>query len=166
MLFTRLASQLMTLGIGALLAVVCIWLASSADAAPNANLTTTEAPAIIQETVGATPMISYQGRLLDALTGEPKPDGAYTMAFRLYTVDNGGSALWTESKSVTVNKGLFTTLLGDTTALNLTLFDGQALFLGVTVGTDPETAPRQQLSHVAYAIYAETANNANNAATL
>ena len=107
--------------------------------------------------------------ILDALSGQPKPDGAYTIAFRLYGVESGGAALWTESKSVPVNKGLFSTLLGDTTTLDLAIFNGQDLFLGVTVGTDPEAAPRQRVAHVAYAIFAASAGNAEtlngNAAT-
>ena len=102
--------------------------------------------------------ISYQGRLLDALSGQPKADGAYTIAFRLYAVESGGAALWTESKSVPVNKGLFSTLLGDTTALDLAIFNGQDLFLGITVGTDPEATPRQRVAHVAYAIFAANAD--------
>jgi hypothetical protein len=66
--------------------------------------------------------------------------------------------LWTESKSVAVSKGLFTTLLGDTTALDLTQFDGRELYLGVSVGADPEAAPRQRIAFVAYSLYAANAN--------
>ncbi len=152
--------------LGMLLTLLFIWYIPTVEAAPRAHVTPANAPTIIQESVAAAPMISYQGRLLDPLTGQPKPDGSYTMAFRLYAVATDGSALWTESKSITVNKGLFSTLLGDTTALDLTLFNGQDLFLGITVGSDPETTPRQRIAHVAYAIYAATAGNANNAARL
>lgn len=113
---------------------------------------------ILQEADGALlPVIAYQARLLDTVTGQPKPDGAYTVAFHLYNVPTGGSPLWSEIKSIPVNKGLLSTLLGDTTALNLSLFTGQALYLGITVGSDPETAPRQRLAHVVYAIRAEQA---------
>ncbi len=162
-MFKHLLSSATTFIFGVLLTLVLIWYIPTAEAAPSAYVTTAQAPTIVQESVAAAPMISYQGRLLDPVTGQPKPDGSYTMAFRLYAVNSGGSALWTENKSITVNKGLFSTLLGDTTALDLAIFNGQDLFLGITVGADPETAPRQQLAHVAYAIYAATAGKANNA---
>ena len=138
-------------------------------ASPAVVQTTALQPALAADVAAGTFRISYQGRLLDALSGQPKPDGAYTIAFRLYGVESGGAALWTESKSVPVNKGLFSTLLGDTTTLDLAIFNGQDLFLGVTVGTDPEAAPRQRVAHVAYAIFAASAGNAEtlngNAAT-
>lgn len=127
-------------------------------ASPAMVQTTTLQPASVAQGVTGSLRISYQGRLLDALSGQPKPDGLYTIAFRLYAVENGGAALWTESKSVTVNKGLFNTLLGDVTPLEVATFNGQALFLGITVGSDPEAAPRQQLAHVAYAIFAANAD--------
>jgi len=108
-------------------------------------------------------VLNYQGRLLDPTTGQPKADGAYQMSFSIYNSNSGGAALWTEAKSITVNKGLFSTLLGDSTPLDLTLFSGQELWLGVTVGTDPEMTPRQRLAHAPYAIYAENSNYAENA---
>jgi len=102
-------------------------------------------------------LISYQGRLLDA-AGNPVADGPYAMTFRLYDVSAGGMALWTEPKTVTVSDGLFTTLLGDTTALGLSLFDGRDLWLGVQVGADAEMTPRQRIVSVPYAIYSHNAD--------
>lgn len=116
---------------------------------------------VLRAVTVTTPVISYQGRLLDPATGQPKPDGGYTMSFSLYNVATGGGPLWTESKSVAVNKGLFNTLLGDITLLPAPLFNGQELYLGITVGSDPETTPRQRLAHVAYAIHAADASNAD-----
>ncbi len=58
--------------------------------------------------------IAYQGVLTDTL-GNAKPDGAYTMTFRLYDVAGGGVALWSETRSVTVKRGVFMTYLGSTT---------------------------------------------------
>ncbi|MFQ5594631.1 MAG: hypothetical protein ACE5HA_10835 [Anaerolineae bacterium] len=108
-----------------------------------------EAPAAV---LTVPSLISYQGRLLDG-AGDAVADGPYTMTFRLYDVSSGGAALWTETKSVTVAGGLFTTLLGDTTALDLSVFDGRDLWLGVQVGADPEMSPRQRIVSVPYAIY-------------
>jgi hypothetical protein len=98
------------------------------------------------------PLLQYQGRLTDPDTGEPVPDDSLTMTFRLYDAESGGSPLWTELKDVSVQGGVFSTALGDTTALDPSLFDGQALWLGIKVGTDNEATPRQRILPVAYAL--------------
>lgn len=122
-----------------------------------------EQATILYENSALPPVIAYQARLLDPVTGQPKADGAYVMVFNLYPVATGGAPLWTESKSVQVNKGLFSTLLGDVTAFNTSIFNGQDLYLGITISGDPEATPRQRIGHVAYAIYAQTAANATTA---
>jgi hypothetical protein len=98
-----------------------------------------------------TPLLQYQGRLTDPATGKIVADGSYSMDFRLYDVEAGGTALWLESKAVTVQGGLFSTVLGDTTALDPYLFNGQALWLGVTVEGE-QLGPRQPVLPVAYAL--------------
>jgi hypothetical protein len=115
-------------------------------------------PATAESLVDPALLLQYQGRLLDPVTGGPKPDGSYQMILRLYDAASGGSLLWSETKDVTVMDGLFTTFLGDTTALDLSDFDGQPLWLSVTVGADPEATPRQRVAHVAYALHAEDAD--------
>ena len=99
-----------------------------------------------------TPLLQYQGRLTDPGTGEAVADGVYSISFRLYNVESGGSWLWMETEDVSVQGGLFSTVLGDTTALDHSLFNGQALWLGVKVGADAEATPRQQVLPVAYAL--------------
>jgi hypothetical protein len=99
-----------------------------------------------------TPLLQYQGRLTSPSTGQPVADGVFAMSFRLYDVANGGTALWTETKNVQVAGGLFSTALGDTAPLTQSLFNGQALWLGVTVGADLEAIPRQTILPVAYAL--------------
>lgn len=127
-------------------AIVFFQLGASANAQERAGVELTSL-------AGVTPtLLQYQGRLSDPATGEPLPDGSYTMVLRLYTNATGGSPLWTEAKDVPVQGGLFSTALGDTTPLNQDLFDGRALWLGVKVGADPEAAPRQQILPVAYAL--------------
>ena len=74
----------------------------------------------------AAPVLNYQGRLLAPGTNQPKPDGDYSVTFGFYGFSSGGSALWSETKTVTVSNGLFSTLLGDTTPLDLKDFDGRA----------------------------------------
>lgn len=115
-------------------------------------------PDVVVETVQVgNPVLGYQGRLLDPATSAPKPNGAYTFQFVLYDSPGSRTPLWSETKSVAVNNGLFSTLLGDTTALNQALFDGSLLWLGVTVGSDPEATPRQPVASVGNAIYARNA---------
>jgi len=47
-------------------------------------------------TAGAVPaLITYQGEMRDA--ADTPLDGLYTMVFRIYDVENGGSALWANS---------------------------------------------------------------------
>jgi hypothetical protein len=115
-------------------------------------------PKVLAEMSAVTPLLSYQGRLLDPATGAPKPNGTYTFVFRVYNVATGGSELWTETKDLNVSNGLFVTLLGDTTPLPTTIFTGQNLWLGIKVGADDESTPRQRLAPVAYAMYADNAD--------
>ena len=120
-----------SLRLAAILSACLVWLAHAAPPAPT---------------------ISFQGRLLDPVTGKVKVDGTYTLTFSLYTVSSGGTAVWTESKNVEVNKGFFTTLLGDTTALDPTDFNRAAIWLGIRVAPDPEMVPRHRISYAPYAI--------------
>lgn len=106
------------------------------------------------EAAATTHQINYQGRLVDPVTGAPKANGDYSMTFRIYTAATGGTILWTEIKDVMVSRGLFATLLGDTTALDPNVFDGNDRWLGVKVGSDAETSPRMRLAFVPYASYA------------
>ena len=97
-------------------------------------------------------LLQYQGRLSDPGSGEAVADGSYTMTLRLYEAPSGGTPLWTETKDVPLNGGLFSTVLGDTASLDQALFDGRALWLGIKVGADAEAKPRQQVLPVAYAL--------------
>ncbi|MBX2997158.1 MAG: hypothetical protein KF893_01515 [Caldilineaceae bacterium] len=109
------------------------------------------------ETAAVSPVLTYQGRLLNPTTGAPQ-NGTHTFTFAIYNVESGGVALWTEIKNVTVSNGLFSTLLGDTTAIPANLFTGQNLWLGIKVGADAEATPRQRLAPVAYAMYSDNAD--------
>ncbi len=91
--------------------------------------------------------ISYQGRLTDPTTGLPKPDGAYSLTFRLYDAVTGGTLLETVSRSVTTKDGLFSTTLD----FSQGYFDGRDLYLEIQVGTET-LSPRQQLTAVPYAL--------------
>jgi hypothetical protein len=110
------------------------------------------------EGVAITPVISYQGRLLNPTTGAPL-NGSHTFVFRLYNVASGGVALWTETKDLAVANGVFSTMLGDATALPPAIFDGQDLWLGIKVGADAEATPRQRIGAAPYALFSHNADN-------
>ena len=105
-------------------------------------------------TTGLSPQLTYQGRLTDA-AGNPL-NGTHQFTFRLYHVSSGGTAIYTETKSLNVTNGLFDTVLGPTAPVGgLTPKDlAEPLFVGVTVanGTYTETlSPRQRLYGAPYA---------------
>ena len=83
--------------------------------------------------------INYQGKLTDS-AGQPI-NATVSVVFHLYNVASGGSALYTETQTVTVTNGLFNVAIGSVTPLGLP-FD-LPYYLGVKVGTDPEMTPRQ-----------------------
>lgn len=94
--------------------------------------------------------ISHQGRLTD-LSGLPVADASRSMTFKLYDVPSGGSALWSETKSVATVNGVFSTELGSVTSLAGVNFD-QELWLSVKVDTDAEMPQRTRLTSVPNAI--------------
>lgn len=99
--------------------------------------------------------ITYQGRLTD-VTGAPivVPQD---VTFAIYSAPTGGTAMWTETMSVTPDvEGVFTVELGLINPLDETLFDGNKRYLGLTIGSDSEMSPRQWLTSVPYSISAGT----------
>lgn len=95
-----------------------------------------------------TPLIGYQGRLV--INGV-LADGAFSMTFRLFTTETGGTAEWEETKIVYISDGLFQTALGDTSPLDAshsTLANN--LWLEISVGGT--TLPRQLLLGAPYAL--------------
>ena len=105
----------------------------------------------------STTTISYQGRLADS-SGNPINTSGVGMQFRLYNTDIGGSPLWEESHTaVPVEDGLFHVLLGSTNPIPVSLLaNNSTLWLGVTVGSDSEMTPREQIASVPYAMIAST----------
>ena len=102
--------------------------------------------------------LNYQG-YLTASTGAPL-NTPQTLIVRIYDVPGNGTALFTETHfPVTVSNGIFNILLGsvDTNVNPLNLSFSTQYYLGVTVGTDAEMAPRQPLAASPYAIRAASA---------
>ena len=114
---------------------------------------------------GFSPLLSFQGRLA-ASDGKPLPDGSYSVTFRMYSVASGGSALWTESQTVTQAGGTFAANLGSVTAFPAGLFYSGDLWLGIQVSSQPEIAPRVRLTPSPWAFRASWADAAGNADTL
>ena len=55
--------------------------------------------------------INYQAKLTTT-AGSTVPDDARSTVFSLYTASSGGTAIWTETQSVTTTDGLFSVMLG------------------------------------------------------
>ena len=93
-------------------------------------------------------VIGYQGLLTDA-AGSPVADGDYSLTFRIYDAEVGGTELWSETQAtVAVSGGLFKVSLGSATPLTLA-FDAPA-WLEVQVGANPPQSPRIELTSVPY----------------
>ena len=116
-------------------------------------------------------LINYQGKLTDP-NGKPLENGSYNITFRIYDAENGGTMLWQGTYSVSIQKGIFSVLLGDISdpGYNFTnLSFDKPYYLAIKVGSDPEMSPRQKITSSGYAIRSETAENAiqaQNAATV
>jgi len=138
--------------IAVLLATVAIlallWAAGSVIASPPREGPDTEVGA--QEEVGVTAIapgaIHIQGRLTDS-TGSPL-NGTYNITFRLYDVETGGTPLCSDTNSVEVEDGLFSTYMDY-------CYDdlyGQKVWLGIEVEGNGEMTPRQVIYPVPYAL--------------
>jgi hypothetical protein len=93
------------------------------------------------------PITSYQGILTDA-GGNPVADGTYSAEFRLYDVSTGGTALYTEARTLTVDGGLFDTTIGSSDVP--TELYAEQLYLEVVIEGEVLT-PRQALRGAPYA---------------
>ena len=92
-------------------------------------------------------IINYQGVLTDA-GGAAVGDGTYSVTFRLYAEEAGGTEIWSESQSVTVSKGIFNVNLGSVMPLDLPF--EVAHWLGISVEGEAELSPRVQLTTSPY----------------
>ena len=93
-------------------------------------------------------LISFQGQLTDEV-GTPI-NATVSATFRLYNVDEDGTALWQEQKNVSTDQdGIFNTFLGDTATLDPAIFrDNMNRWLAIEIDNDGEMEPRQQIATV------------------
>jgi hypothetical protein len=100
----------------------------------------------------APALLNYQGRIATS-SGNPVPDGIYSIRFSLWDADTAGTEKWNQTISnVQVKNGTFAVLLNTNTA---GLFNGN-LWLETKIGNDTALTPRQQLVSVAYAMKANS----------
>ena len=114
------------------------------------------APLILHSEVPKT--LNYQGVLTNA-DGTVVPDGNYLITFKIYSVSTGGTPLWQEAKTVTVSKGVFNTVLGHITPLNLDF--SVPYYLGISVGGGAELTPRVELTAAPYSFSSNLINLPN-----
>jgi hypothetical protein len=74
------------------------------------------------------------------------------MVFKIY--NGAGQELWAETHSVTFDDGYYSVELGSKANFPDTLWSETSLELGITVGSDPEMAPRAPIRSVPYALVA------------
>jgi len=94
--------------------------------------------------------ISYQGILADG-SGTLVPDGNHTLTLRIYETSSGGSAIFTETHTVPVVRGVFNSIIGSSTPIPPSMGFDKAYFLGVTVDGGAELSPRTAMTSVPYA---------------
>ena len=103
--------------------------------------------------------MSYQGYLTDSAGSGLY--GTYQMVFALYDAPTEGNLLWEETQDVVVENGVYNVILGQLgNELTQSLFSG-AVFLGITVGTDEEMAPRVELMATPFSINSGHADDAD-----
>jgi hypothetical protein len=100
--------------------------------------------------LGAQANLSVQGTLQKS-TGVSVEDGEYSLTFKLYTTETGGTPVWSETQpNVNVIGGVYSVTLGSVNPLSAA-FD-QPYFLGITLGSGAELTPRAALTSSPYAL--------------
>jgi len=103
------------------------------------------APALAQ----VPPLLGYQGRLLRA--DGTAATGMASVTFTVHDAASGGSMLWTETQTLGLSDGYYSTFLGLVMPPDDGDFDGGARWLQVQVGGET-LLPRQQIGSVAFAL--------------
>lgn len=107
---------------------------------------------------GINRQISFQGRVIN-VNGTNVSAGTYSFTFSLYSQSTGGTALWTETKTLTVTDSVFGTYLGSTTPFPVDFdFNDDSLYLGINFNSDGEMEPRIRLSAVAQTFTGDKVN--------
>jgi len=111
--------------------------------------------------------LSYQGLLTDN-NGAALQDQTYTVTFRFYNVESGGTPLLGEFRQLDVLtfKGLFSVTLGNSLPnatvngpLSFSLADQTNLYVGITVSPSSAELTRVKITAVPYAFVANSVKN-------
>jgi len=97
-------------------------------------------------------LLGFQGRLLRA--DGTAATGTATVAFAVFASDTGGAPLWSETQTLGLSDGYYSTFLGLVSLPPQGLFGGPARWLEIRVGSET-LAPRQQVGAVPYAVTAQ-----------
>ena len=103
--------------------------------------------------------LSHQGMILDS--SQTPVGGIVEVTFRLYTQQDGGTALWSETLNVSFDNGHYSVILGESSTLAPSLFNQNNLYLGVTMAGSDEFDDRHKISSVPFAFRAGTADECN-----
>jgi hypothetical protein len=107
-----------------------------------------------REVITSVPRImTYQGILKDS-AGNPVADSVYSVTFRLFDQESGGSSLWDQTLPCTTSTGYF-----NTTFSNVNLPFDVDYWLEMEVGGEI-LDPRREMSMVGYAAVSDTADYA------
>ena len=102
-------------------------------------------------TMAVPSFLHHQGRILES---DSSPmTGSADVIFKLHTQATGGSAVWTQTISVTFDGGFYSVILGPgTPEMSTEIIDGSNLFLSITLEGQAEFVPRYQVTSVPYAL--------------
>lgn len=114
--------------------------------------------AIASASASVPSKVSFTARLVNEDTGDVVT-GAHRVKFELFDADTGGASVWFEGRQFDIDDGFLFAELGETKALDASVFDGRALWLEVSLD-DKVMEPRIALDSVPYAIRAHAAADA------
>ena len=100
--------------------------------------------------INAQAAISMQGTIRNS-SGAAVSDGNYSLTFKLYSVETGGSPVWSETQdNVKVVGGVYSAVLGSANPLNAAF--NVPYYVGLSVDGGPELSPRFRLTSAPYAL--------------
>jgi hypothetical protein len=99
--------------------------------------------------LSAQTTLVMQGSLQKS-SGKPFDNGFHAITFKLYEVEDGGVAIWTENQpKVLVESGLYEATLGSIVPLRLPF--NKRYYLGIAVNGEDELSPRAIIGNAPYA---------------
>ena len=102
------------------------------------------------QNVHAQATLSIQGVIKNS-DGTAVDNGKYSLTFKLYEAESGGTPVWSETQdNIPVTGGIYSVLLGTTTPMTAA-FD-KTYFLGLSVEGGAELIPRAKLTSSPYAL--------------